>query len=109
MSGKLAMQKSSGNVFADLELPQPEEHLAKAALAAKIADIIRRRRLSQKRAADLLGADQPKVSALMRGKLSGFSTGRLLKFLVALGHDVDIRVQPKSKSRRRARLKVTAA
>ncbi len=84
---------SSGNVFADLGLDAPEEALAKAELTAKISAIIEAKGLTQAAAAKVLGIDQPKVSALLRGKLSGFSTGRLIRFLNALGQDVEIVVK----------------
>ena len=80
----------SGNVFADLNRPRPAEALAKAELARKIGNTIERRRLTQAAAAEGLGVDQPKVSALMRGRLSGFSLDRLVRFLVLLGSDVEI-------------------
>ena len=96
----------SGNVFADLGYPRPEEAAAKAELAHKITKIIERRRLTQAEAAELLDVDQPKVSALRRGKLSGFSLDRLVRFLVLLGHDVQIVVKHHARSRRRARLLV---
>lgn len=89
---------SSGNVFKDLGLALPEEALAKAELTAKIADLISHRGLTQAAAAVLLGVDQPKVSALVRGHLSGFSTDRLLRFLTALGQDVQIVVRSRSKA-----------
>jgi predicted XRE-type DNA-binding protein len=97
---------SSGNVFADLGLPRPEEALAKAELAHKISGIIRARRLTQGRAAEILGVDQPKISALVRGRLSGFSIERLLRFLMLLGHDVEITVKSRPRSRSQARLLV---
>ena len=81
---------SRGNVFADLGIDAPEEALAKAELAAKIFEILKSRGLTQAAAAKLLAIDQPKVSALARGKLGGFSTERLIKFLNALGRDVEI-------------------
>jgi predicted XRE-type DNA-binding protein len=96
--------ESSGNVFADLGVPQPEEALAKAHLAQKIIDSIHARRLTQSQAAELLGVDQPKISALTRGRLAGFSIDRLLRFLMLLGHDVKITV--KFRPRARARLQV---
>jgi predicted XRE-type DNA-binding protein len=86
--------ESSGNVFADLGLDQPEVRLAKAELAARIAGVIRDRDLTQKQAAEMLGLDQPKISALVRGKLSGFTIDRLLRFLADLGCDVEINVHP---------------
>jgi predicted XRE-type DNA-binding protein len=86
--------ESSGNVFADLGLAEPEEALTKAELAHAISALIAERRLTQVQAADLLGIDQPKVSALMRGRLSGFSIDRLLRFLLALDRDVEIVIKP---------------
>ena len=89
-----AIEPSSGNVFADLDLEDPGERLAKAELAQRICDIIAERKLSQTRAAALLGIDQPKVSSLVRGKLDGFSIDRLFRFLNALGRDVEIVIRP---------------
>ena len=91
----------SGNVFADLGYARPEEAAAKAELAHKITKIIERRKLTQAEAANVLEVDQPKVSALKRGKLSGFSLDRLVRFLVLLGSDVEIVVKSQPRSRRR--------
>src|SRR5207237_7500663 len=96
----------SGNVFADLGYARPEEAAAKAELAHKITKIIERRKLTQAEAATLLEVDQPKVSALKRGRLSGFSLDRLVRFLVLLGSDVQIVVKEQPRSRRRAKLLV---
>jgi predicted XRE-type DNA-binding protein len=93
-------------VFADLGLPKPDELLAKAELAAKIIEEIERRRLTQSQAAAILGVDQPKISALKQGKLSGFSIERLMRFLLLLGRDVEITAKGRSKSRSAARLRV---
>lgn len=95
--------ESSGNVFADLEIPNAGEMLAKAELALKIADILHRRRLTQVQAATVLGVDQPKVSALIRGRLSGFSIERLLRFLLLLGTDVSITIKPRQRFHSRSR------
>lgn len=97
---------SSGNVFANLNLPHADDLLAKAELAAKIIAEIQRRRLTQSQAAAILGVDQPKVSALKQGKLSGFSIERLMRFLLALGSDIEITVKRKASSRPAARLRV---
>ena len=97
---------SSGNVFADLNLPQANDLLAKAELAAKIIAEIQRRRLTQSQAATILGIDQPKISALKQGKLSGFSIERLMRLLLLLGRDIEISVKGKPKSRSTARLRV---
>jgi predicted XRE-type DNA-binding protein len=106
MAGKRDYVVSSGNVFADLGLPRAEEMLAKAELAVKIIGIIRERRLTQARAAEILGVDQPKISALSRGVLSGFSIDRLLRFLMLLGNDVEITVKSRPRTRVRSRLLV---
>lgn len=87
-----SIQASTGNVFADLRIPNPEQYLAKAELAARILKIVRQRRLTQAAAGEILGINQPKVSALLNGRLDGFSTDRLLRFLNALGCDVQIAV-----------------
>ena len=106
----MAMKKDyvvgSGNVFADLGYARPEEAAAKAELAHKISKIIERRKLTQADAANVLEVDQPKVSALKHGKLSGFSLDRLVRFLVLLGSDVEIVVKEQPRGRRRARLLV---
>jgi len=97
---------SSGNVFADLKLPEADDLLAKAEMASKIIAEIERRRLTQQQAARMLGIDQPKVSALKQGRLSGFSIERLIRFLLLLGRDVEIAVKEKPQSRAMARLRV---
>ena len=94
MSNEKGYVESSGNVFADLGLADAAELQAKADLAYQIGEAIEQRGLTQSKAADLLGIDQPKVSALMRGRLSGFSMERLYRYLNALGRDVQIVVRP---------------
>lgn len=96
----------SENVFADLGHPRPAEALAKAELARKIAALIAKRGLTQTAAAELLEVDQPKVSALARGRLAGFSLDRLVRFLVLLGSDVEIVVKPRPRAAGRARVMV---
>jgi len=83
----------SDNVFADLGFEEPEEELAKAQLASHIRQVIQRRRLTQVAAALLMGIDQPKVSALLNGRLASFSTDRLMRLLTTLGQDVEIVVK----------------
>ena len=98
---------SSGNVFADLDLPDADELQLKSALVYRIALEIERRGLTQVQAAALLDVDQPKVSALLRGQLRGFSVERLLRFLTDLGQDVEIAVRPTVEAR--GQVTVTAA
>ena len=106
MTSKKDYVVGSGNVFADLKVPRHEEALAKAELAHKITTLIERRGMTQAQAAALLDVDQPKISALRRGRLSGFSLDRLVRFVVLLGHDVEIVVKKRSRSRGPARLLV---
>jgi predicted XRE-type DNA-binding protein len=87
-------EKSSGNVFADLGFPRPEQELLKAKLTLEIYRIIRERGLKQAEAGRILGIKQPHVSALMRNRAGSFSVERLMEFLAALGHDVEISVKP---------------
>ncbi len=107
MSDETGVTRSSGNVFADLGLPNAEEELAKVDLAFEISRIIEERGLTQVEAAEIMRVDQPKVSALVRYRLNGFSMERLYRFLNALGRDVEIIVRPKPKSRKQGTLIVT--
>src|SRR6266700_7153033 len=91
----LEREPSSGNVFADLGLPDAGEHLIKAGLVVRIDRAIRQRKLTQTAAAQLMGIDQPKISAMLAGRFRGYSVERLMRFLVALGHDVEIVVKPR--------------
>jgi predicted XRE-type DNA-binding protein len=100
------VEVSSSNVFADLELPNADEALAKPELARRIGAILAERKLTQARAATLLGIDQPKVSALIRGKFEGFSTDRLFRLLNALGQDVEIVVRPRRRDKEQASTRV---
>lgn len=89
--------ESSGNVFADLGLPNPEQEMMKARLTLQIFHIIRKRGLTQAQAAKTLGIKQPHVSLLMRNRAGSFSVGRLMEFLTALGQDVEIAIRPSRK------------
>ena len=94
VDSELAYTVGGDNVFDDLGFDQPEEELAKAKLVMAIGRAIRQRKLTQVQAAALLGIDQPKVSALLKGRYGGFSTDRLLRLLLALDRDIDIVVKP---------------
>lgn len=104
--GEIPVEESSGNVFADLGLSDPEERLAKADLAIAISREIESRDLTQAEAADLLGVAQPDVSNLMRGRLVGYSIERLTRLLNALGQDVEIRIRPAGSGGDRGHLRV---
>jgi len=90
MSKNAETEKSTGNVFRDLGLPDADERLVKADLAIQIAEIIEKRGLTQKEAAGKLAVDQPRVSDLMRGKLKRFSVYRLMTLLSRLGQTIEI-------------------
>jgi predicted XRE-type DNA-binding protein len=94
---KIKAERGSGNIFADIGLPHPEQELLKARLTLEIYKIIRQRGLTQAEAAKTLGIKQPHVSLLMRNRAGTFSVGRLMDFLTALGQDVQITVKPTRK------------
>ncbi|HWA44801.1 MAG TPA: helix-turn-helix transcriptional regulator [Hypericibacter adhaerens] len=109
MSGKgdIRIERSSGNVFADLGRPDPDLHLLKAGLVSRIDQIIRERRLTQVRVAEILGISQPDVSRLLRGNFRDYSVERLLRLLTSLGRDVEIVIR-KPRARRQGRLSIEA-
>ena len=102
------VRQGSGNVFADLDLPDAEELNAKAQIAYRICRILEERKLTQKEAAALLGIDQPKISSLRRGRLEGFSTDRLFRFLTALDRSIEIVIKPKENPKTPATIRVFA-
>jgi len=97
-SDALKFTKSSGNVFQDLGYPDPEEHLLKAKFAMVISKVIAEKNLTQIETAKLLGIDQPKISRLCRGQLSGFSIDKLITFLILLNQDIEVNIKPHSRS-----------
>jgi len=92
MKAKAKYTRSSGNVFADLELPDADERMLKAQLAVQIRRFIEEKGWTQTEAAEAVGLDQPKISHLLRGRLAGFSVDRLLSILNRLGHSVEVRI-----------------
>lgn len=107
MKEPLDYEIGSDNVFADTGVANPEEALARAQLMSHIIDEIRERKLTQARAAELLGTNQPTISDLMRGKMSKFSLERLIAFLNALDCDVEITVHKKQPGSARGRVLVS--
>ena len=97
---KIEFTKSSGNIFADIGLPELDKHLAKVELTSQINNIIEKRGLKQIEAAKVLGIDQPKISALSCGRLDEFSIERLILFLNKLDRDVEIIVKKKPTRRK---------
>ncbi len=104
-----AVTPGSGNIFADLGLTGADEKHTKVRLAVAINGILDRSGLRQAAAARRLGVNQPKVSALANYRLEGFSVERLMSFLNALDHDVEIVIRPKPRARKAARVHVSAA
>jgi predicted XRE-type DNA-binding protein len=100
------VKASSGNVFADMGLAEPEEELTKAQLASHIRQILERRRITQVAAARLMGIAQPKVSAILNGRLTNFSSERLMRLLTTLGQDVEITIKAKPRNRSHGRISV---
>jgi predicted XRE-type DNA-binding protein len=105
----IPVEAGSGNVYTDLGYPDSNTMLVKAQLAAKIADIVRRRALTQAQAAEILGLTQPKVSALLKGRFRGISEHRLLECLTRLGRDVRIVIKPAPRNRSNGRLTLSVA
>jgi predicted XRE-type DNA-binding protein len=99
-------EESSGNVFADLNILEPSLYMAKAQLAHQICEVINERNLTQVEAAEILGINQPKVSALTRGNLDGFSSDRLFRFLNLLDRDIEITIRPHTDPDREAGITV---
>jgi predicted XRE-type DNA-binding protein len=106
MTKRIGYEVGSGNVFADIGLPNAEEHLIKAQLVYKIDTLMKKRKLKQVEAAELFGVKQPDISKMLRGDFRQFSVERLLRFLVALGQDVEIVIKPHRGNQLAAQLRV---
>jgi predicted XRE-type DNA-binding protein len=106
---ELVFEVSSGNVFADLGLPNAEELGTKLRLCVVINRILEKRKMTQAEAARVLGVNQPKVSALKGYKLEGFSVERLMHFVTALEHDVVIEIRPRAGKKGAGRVRVVGA
>jgi predicted XRE-type DNA-binding protein len=94
---RVGVTVGSGNVFADMGLPNPEQELLKAQLTLQIYSILKDSGKTQVEIAKILGVQQPQVSLLMRNRAGNFSVGRLMEFLTALRQDVEITVRPTRK------------
>ncbi len=106
MTSSIDHESGSGNIFADIGLPNADEHLVKAGLVVKLDALMRERGLKQVEAALLFGVKQPDVSKMLRGDFRQFSVERLMRFLVALGQDVEIVVKPHGRENGPAALRV---
>ena len=109
MKSKTKFEIGSGNVFADIGLPNAEEHLLKARLVSRVDELIRARKLTQIAAGRLLGIGQPDLSKILRGHFQDISVARLLRFLSDLDQDVEIVLKPKRKGAKMGKIAVRAA
>jgi len=106
MKKKIGHEIGSGNVFADIGLPNADKHLVKAQLVFRIDGLMKKRGLKQIEAAKLFGVTQPDISKMLRGDFRQFSVERLMRFLVALGQNVEIVVTPHRGRKEAAQLRV---
>jgi len=100
--------EGSGNIFADLGLPHGEEDILKVHIALAITNTLRKRGLTQAQAARIVGTDQAKISAILRGRVKGLSADRLIRYLLCLGRDVEVHIPPRSSLDRPGRIRVFA-
>jgi predicted XRE-type DNA-binding protein len=105
----IEIEMGSANVYDDLGYADAEEMLVKAQLALKIGDIIKRRKLNQAQAAEVLGLPQPKLSGLLRGQFRGISEAKMLDCLTKLGRNIQIVVGPARKLQTSGQIKVVFA
>ena len=98
MKKAIHVEMGTDNIFADIGLPNPEEHLLKAQLVVKITDVMKQRKLKQREAAEIFGITQPDVSKMLRGHFQQFSVERLMRFLIALDQNIEIVVRPRKRT-----------
>jgi len=101
---KIEAHESSGNVFADLGLPDSEDRLLKAGIVAELQRLIKERELTQVKAAKLVGVSHPDLSHLLRGDFDDYSAERLMKMLTAFEQDIEIIMKPHRKAGQRGRI-----
>jgi predicted XRE-type DNA-binding protein len=104
----IEIEIGGGNVYADLGRPDAEQMLVKAQLAVKIGEIVKRRKLMQSQAAEIVGISQPKLSGLLRGQFRGISEAKMMDCLAKLGRDVRIVVGPARRGAKEGKVRVVA-
>lgn len=111
MTRKIKVATSSGNIFADLGLPDADTHFLKAQIVSEIYRLTQERKLTQSRAGALMGISQPEVSRLFKGNFREYAVDRLMGFLTAFDRDVEIVVRKRKKAGKGGRIifKVQAA
>jgi len=105
----IEFEVGSGNIFTDIGLPNPEEHLLKAQLVVQLGLLIKARKLTQTAAAKRLGVKQPDLSNILRGRFRGYSVERLMRMLTAFDQDIDIVVRPRKKRGKPGRIALIQA
>jgi predicted XRE-type DNA-binding protein len=105
MARKVKVEVGSGNIFADLGLPDADTHFLKAQIVSEIYRIISERKLTQARAGKLMGITQPEVSRMFKGSFREYSIERLMGFLTGFDRDVEIVVKPHKKAGKTGRIK----
>src|SRR5437868_11448890 len=109
MTRKTKVENGSGNIFADLGLPDAETHFLKAQIVSEIYRLANERRLTQKETGKRIGISQLEVSRLFKGNFREYSVERLMGFLTAFNRDVEIVVRPQKRSGKAGRITFTAA
>ncbi len=104
MARRIKIEPGSGNIFADLGLPDAKAHLLKAQIVSEIYRLATARKLTQSQAGDRMGISQPEVSRLFNGHFREYSVDRLMGFLTAFGRDVEIVVRPRTRARKGGRI-----
>jgi len=106
---EIEYEETKGNIFAVLGFANPEQDLVKANLVAEISNIVKKKKITQAQLAKILGVNQPRISSLLSGNLDLFSIEMLMKFLQALGQDIEIVVKPKPNNRKLAHFSVVSS
>lgn len=109
MTRKVKIEMSSGNIFADLGLPDAEAHFLKAQIVSEIYRLTHERKLTQSQAGERMGISQPEVSRLFKGNFREYSVDRLMGFLTAFDRDIEIVVKPHKKAGKGGRITFKSA
>jgi predicted XRE-type DNA-binding protein len=108
MTRKIAVEASSGNIFADLDLPDAGTHFLKAQIVSELYRLTKARKLTQAQAGRRMGISQPEVSRMFKGSFREYAVDRLMGFLTTFGRDVEIVVTPRRKANKTGRIIFTA-
>jgi predicted XRE-type DNA-binding protein len=109
MKRKAHITAGSGNIFADLHLPDAETHFLKAQIVSEIYRLTKERKLTQIQAGRRMGVSQPEVSRMFKGHFREYSVERLMEFLTLFDRDIDIVVKPHKKPGKSGRIRFVPA